>query len=140
MWLALGDQNPCLAPGSVDCRSGGGRGVHALHHFTAVHIFFGRVTRCGRWAYSPRGTRGKALLKQTSRPTQVWGDKYRLPLFRRGCHWETKGPRPCKSQRTAPTGSLSCHLHRGNRVPVSYTGIWQTPLMKAGRLGGHWNC
>lgn len=37
MWLAFGDQNSCLAPGSVDSGSrGGDMGVTALNHFAAV--------------------------------------------------------------------------------------------------------
>lgn len=40
------------------------------------------------------------------------------------------------SERTAPTGSLSCHLQSGKHVAEPYTGVGQTPANESMEIWG----
>lgn len=139
LWLAFGDQSPCLAPGSLTPGLGVGGVSTPLHHSQWSAFLWPDHQLQQTGLFSKRG-KGQNTTRTGSRPTQVRGDKYRLPYIHQG---RTGRPRDQgrAGLRTAPAGSLSCRLQRGNHIPVFYVEIWQTPpLMKAGRFGGHGRC
>lgn len=125
---------PC--PWFFDSRSGGGRGVHAPHH-SQWSAFLGPDHQLQQTGLLSKRGKEQNKTRTDSRPTQVRGDECRLPCIHQG---RTGRPRDQgrAGLRTAPAGSLSCRLQRGNHIPVFYVEMWQTPpLMKAGRFGGH---
>ena len=128
---------PC--PWFFDSRSGGGRGVHAPHH-SQWSAFLWPDHQLQQMGLFSKTGKGQNTTQTDSRPTQVRCGEYRLPCIHQG---RTGRPRDQgrAGLRTAPAGSLSCRLQRGNHIPVFYVEIWQTPpLMKAGRFGGHGRC
>ena len=119
---------PC--PWFFDSRSGGGRGVHTPHHSQRSAFLWSDHQLQQTGLFSKRG-KGQNMTQTDSWPTQLRGDKYRLPRIHQG---RTGRPRD-QGVRTSeqPLLVLPCRLQRGNHIPAFYVEIRQTPPTNEGR-------